>query len=92
VCVNGFEGEAFLQNVSSNGFRMESSAYRAIDLGKRYTIYLSPEASAKLKPFEVEVEARWVRNTGSNFSVGFSISTHAANGALKKYVAYVKEH
>jgi hypothetical protein len=92
VCVNGFDGEAFLQNISSSGFRMESSAYRAIDLGKRYTMYLSPEASTNLKPFEVEVEVRWIRNTGTTFSVGFSISTHASNGALKKYVAYVKEH
>ena len=92
VCVNGFDGEAFLQNVSSSGFRMESSVYRAIDLGKRYTINLSPEAPAKLKPFEVEVEVRWVRNTGSNFSVGLSISTHADNKVLKKYIAYIKEH
>jgi hypothetical protein len=92
VCVDGFDGEAFLQNVSSSGFRMESSAYTAIDLGKRYTIYLSPETAANLKPFEVEVEVRWVRNAGSNFSAGFSISTHAANRVLKKYIAYVREH
>jgi hypothetical protein len=92
ACINGFDGEALLRNVSSGGFRMESGVYTAIDLGKQYTMSFSPEASANIKPFEVEAEVRWVRSTKFDFAAGFSISTRSANSALKKYIAYIKTH
>jgi hypothetical protein len=89
VSINGFEGEAVLRNVSAGGFRMESRTYAAITVGDRYIIYIKPEAVSNLRPFELEVEGRWIQSTETSFSSGFLIVKPPADRSFEKYIDYI---
>jgi hypothetical protein len=90
VCINGFDGEAVLRNINSGGFRMESRTYAAISVGERYSLRIIPEASANVKPVELEVEARWVKSTETSFNTGFLIVKYPADKSFEKYIDHMK--
>jgi hypothetical protein len=92
VRINGFEGEALLRNINLGGFCMESRTFVAIAIGDRYAMGIAPEVSTALKPFDLEVEVRWVRSTESSFNAGFAVITSSADRGLEKYVDYLKAH
>ncbi|MDR2096162.1 MAG: PilZ domain-containing protein [Treponema sp.] len=91
LCINGFEGEAVIRNISLGGFRMESRTYAAITIGEHYIMQIKPEASAQIPLFELEVEVRWVQSTESSFSAGFLIKS-SFDRSLEKYIDYIKSH
>jgi hypothetical protein len=90
VRINGFEGQALLRNINRGGFRMESRTYAAITVGEHYTMQITPEESAAIHPFSIEVEVRWVRSTEKSFNSGFLIVKPPADRSLEKYISYVK--
>jgi hypothetical protein len=92
VKINGFEGEALLRNINLGGFRMESKTFVAITIGDHYVMNIAPEASTALKPFDIEVEVRWVRSTESAFNAGFAVTDLPSDRGLEKYVEYLKTH
>jgi hypothetical protein len=69
---------------------MESRTYAAISVGEHYTMQITPEESAAVHPFIIEVEVRWVRSTEKNFNAGFLIIKPSADRSLEKYINYVK--
>jgi hypothetical protein len=89
VCINGFEGEAVLRNISSGGFRMESRTYAAITVGERHTMQIKPEKTSALQAFELEVEARWVQSSETSFNSGFLIIKPPADKSFENYINYI---
>jgi hypothetical protein len=90
VCINGFEGEAVLRNISTGGFRIESKTYAAIRVGDHYTMQIKPEVASNLHPFELEVEVRWIQSTETRFNSGFLVLKPPADRSFERYVAYIK--
>jgi hypothetical protein len=90
VCINGFEGEAILKNISTGGFRMESRTYAAIGVGDHYTMQIKPETVSNLHPFELEVEVRWIQSTETRFNSGFLVLKPPADRSFERYVDYIK--
>jgi hypothetical protein len=90
VGINGFEGEAVLRNISTGGFRMESRTYAAIGVGDRYVMQIKPEAASNLRPFELEVEVRWIQSTETSFSSGFLVIKPPIDRSFEKYVDYIR--
>jgi hypothetical protein len=90
VCINGFEGEAVLRNISTGGFRLESRTYAAITVGEHYVMQIKPETASKLPPFELEVEVRWIQSTETNFTSGFLIVRPPSGRSLENYIEYIK--
>jgi hypothetical protein len=91
VCINGFEGEALLRNMNSSGFCMESKTYAAIIVKEHYILQIMPEVSSNIDPFELEVEARWIRSTEASFSSGFFIVKHPVGRSFEKYLDFIKK-
>jgi hypothetical protein len=89
VCINNFEGEAALRNISSGGFRMESRTYAAITVGERHIMQIKPEKVAGLNAFELEVEVRWVQSSETSFNSGFLVIKPPLDKSLEKYIAYI---
>jgi hypothetical protein len=90
VSINGFEGEAILSNINTNGYRMESRTYAALMPGEHHVIRIQPEDSANVKPFEMEVEVRWIKSAEIRFSVGFLIIQRPIDRSFERYLEYVK--
>jgi hypothetical protein len=91
VCINGFDGEAVLRNINQGGFCMESRTYAAINVGDHHAMQIIPEASANIKPFDMEVEARWVKSTETSFSVGFLILKCPSGKLFETYINHIKD-
>jgi hypothetical protein len=87
--INEFEGEAVLRNISTGGFRMESKTYAAITVGEQYVIQIKPEAASGLRPFDLEVEVRWIKSTETSFSAGFRVIKSPSDRSYEKYIAYI---
>jgi hypothetical protein len=92
VRINGFEGEAVLRNINEGGFRMESKTYAAISPGEHYIMLISPEKSAEIPRFELEVEGRWIRSTEKTFNAGFLIVKSPADHSMERYLNHIKKH
>jgi hypothetical protein len=92
VKINGFEGEALLRNINMGGFRLESKTFVAITIGDHYVMNIAPEVSTALKPFDLEVEVRWVRSTEAAFNAGFAVTKLPPDRGLEKYVECLKTH
>jgi hypothetical protein len=92
VSINGFEGEAALRNINEGGFRLESKTYAAITPGERYIMWISPEKSAEISRFELEVEGRWIRSTEHSFNAGFLIVASPADRSMERYMNHIKKH
>lgn len=90
VGINGFEGEAVLRNISTGGFRMESKTYVAIEVGEHYVMQIKPEAASNLRPFELEVEVRWIQSSETSFTAGFLVIKPPADRSFEKHVEYIK--
>jgi hypothetical protein len=90
VGINGFEGEAVLKNINLGGFLMESRTYAAIAVGEHYTMQIKPEDASRLKPFELEVEVRWIQSAETKFSAGFLVVKFPVDRSFEKYVDYIK--
>jgi hypothetical protein len=89
VGINGFEGEAVLSNISAGGFCMESGAYAAFTPGERHVMRIQPEDASNLRPFELEVEVRWIKSAETQFSVGFLITRRPPDRSFEKYMEWI---
>jgi hypothetical protein len=90
IGINGFDGEAVLRNINAGGFCMESKTFAAITAHEHCTIRVKPEAAANMDPFEMEVEARWIRSTEKSFNAGFLVIGYSGDKSFEKYVDYIK--
>jgi hypothetical protein len=89
IGIKGFEGEAVLRNINLGGFRMESKTYAAITVHEHCTIRIKPEAASGIKPFELEVEVRWIQSSEKSFNSGFLVTRPPVDKSFEKYIAYI---
>jgi hypothetical protein len=92
VGISGFEGKALLRNISVGGFCMESRTYAALKPGDNCTMRVIPESSSGIKPFDMQVEVRWVHCTEQVFRSGFALSAAHRERAFEKYIDYIKSN
>ena len=90
IGIKGFEGEAVLRNINSGGFRMESKTFAALTAHEHCVIRIKPEAASGIKPFDLEVEVRWIQSTEKSFNSGFLVIGPSAGEDFEKYIDYIK--
>ncbi|MDR3162124.1 MAG: PilZ domain-containing protein [Spirochaetaceae bacterium] len=90
IAITNFDGKALLRNINHGGFCIESRTHAALTSGERYSMTISPEFSSRIKPFILDVEVRWIKNSETNFKAGFKVLYTPADRAFEKYVDYVK--
>ena len=86
ICINGFEGEALLKDISSTGFCLESATSIIIEINGQYKVKVTPESKLGIKPFEVLVSVQWVRNSEDSFEMGLRIVKGPMGQAFKQYM------
>ncbi|MDR1868333.1 MAG: methyl-accepting chemotaxis protein [Treponema sp.] len=92
VQIRGFEGSATLLNdISSGGFCIASRTFISIEPGGTYTMQIIPDPAAKLKPFNLNMKALWIKSTVSQFTAGFSIIETTGN-SLEAYLNHLKQY
>jgi hypothetical protein len=96
VCINGFDGQALLKNISIGGLCMQSKTYAALIPGEKHIMKISPEVSTGRDAFKIEVEVRWVRSEVSRFEAGLLLTKPPnhfpmENQELVKYLDYLSK-
>lgn len=88
IRVNGFAGEAFIENISHEGICIGTRTDLGVTAGERYVIQIRPEPEAGVGVMELEAEARWARAAEGFFTAGFQI--RRSDSTLKTYIAYLE--
>lgn len=84
-----FIGSALLKDISVSGCRIEHTMMINVEKGKRYTLRIKPESSAKVAEFDLEAEACWVKAGNCACEAGFSIAESPKGRAFQRYVDYL---
>jgi hypothetical protein len=84
-----FEGEALLKDLSITGCCVEYTMYVDVKLNVQYKLQVVPDSTAKIAPFELQVESRWVRTGGYSCEIGFAITVSPKGRDFQRYVDYL---
>jgi hypothetical protein len=84
-----FDGEALLKDLSITGCCVEYTMFVDIKVNAKYTLKIIPDSAAKIAPFELEVESRWVRAGGYSCEIGFNIIVSPKGRDFQRYVDYL---
>jgi hypothetical protein len=84
-----FDGDALLKDISVIGCGIESTVFLEIKRDSRYKMEIHPEAASKIGPFEITVEAQWIRTGGYSFEAGFTIVESPKGKHFQRYVDYL---
>jgi hypothetical protein len=84
-----FDGEALLKDISITGCCVEYTMFVDVKPDTPYTMRIIPDAAAKISPFELQVESRWVRSGGYSCEIGFTISESPKGRNFQRYVDYL---
>jgi hypothetical protein len=85
----GLAGDVLVKDISVTGCGIESTVFMDIKLHHQYKIEILPEPTAKIGPFELVVEALWVRTSGYSFEAGFTIVESPKGKHFQRYVDYL---
>jgi hypothetical protein len=90
VCISGvFEGDALLKDISITGCCIEITAPVNLQPDTGYIAKIIPETIAKVEPFELQVESRWVKMRGGCTEAGFVINASPTGKHFSDYVDYL---
>jgi hypothetical protein len=84
-----FDGEALLKDLSITGCCVEYTMFVDVRPDIPYTLKVIPDSAAKIAPFELQVESRWVRSGGYSCEIGFTISESPKGRDFQRYVDYL---
>ena len=84
-----FDGEALLKDLSITGCCVEYTMYVDVKPNTAYTVKVIPDSAAKIAPFELQVESRWVRSGGYSCEIGFTIIESPKGRDFQYYVDYL---
>ena len=84
-----FDGEALLKDLSITGCCVECTVFVDAKPNTPYTLEIIPDSAAKIAPFELQVESRWVRAVGYSCEIGFTISVSPKGRDFQRYVDYL---
>ena len=62
-----------LKDLSITGCRLEYPIDTEISLDKRFSLEIIPEKEAKIKPFLITAESKWIRVSSNSCEAGFKI-------------------
>ena len=84
-----FDGEALLKDLSITGCCVEYTMLVDIKENTRYRVQIIPDSAAKIDPFDLQVESRWLRVGGYSCEIGFSIIVSPKGKDFQHYVDYL---
>ncbi|WP_100217116.1 PilZ domain-containing protein [Treponema primitia] len=84
-----FEGEALLKDLSITGCCVEYTMFVDIKPNTQCKLQILPDSAAKIAPFELQVESRWVRSGGYSCEIGFTITVSPKGRDFQRYVDYL---
>jgi hypothetical protein len=91
VSIDGFEGQAALKNISTEGGCIVSRTYAVLKPGNEYVIRVIPPGIPDMVPFKINIEIKWVKSTEAVFNAGFmAAASPMRNRALESYLNYIK--
>jgi len=90
VTVKEFGKEVFLlKDLSITGCRIEYPLDIEILLHMRFSLKIIPEKEAKVHPFSIIAEARWIRVSVNSCEAGFMITESPKGKQFQNYVDYL---
>ena len=90
VTIKEFGKEEFqLKDLSITGCRIEYPLDVEILLDMRFSLKIIPEKDAKIRPFSITAEARWIRVSSNSCEAGFMITESPKGKEFQNYVDYL---
>jgi len=90
VIIKEFGGKEFqLKDLSITGCRLEYPLDIEISLNKRFSLEIIPEKEAKIKPFSITAESKWVGVSSNLYEAGFMITESPNGKQFQNYVDYL---
>jgi hypothetical protein len=83
------DGEALLKDLSITGCRVEYTMFVDVKPNAPFTALILPDSAARIEPFELFVESRWVHADGYACEIGFVITASPKGRAFQRYVDYL---
>jgi hypothetical protein len=83
------DGEALLKDISITGCRVEYTVFVDVKPNVHYTVQILPDSAARIEPFELFVESRWVHAGGYSCEIGFAITASPKGRDFLRYVDYL---
>jgi hypothetical protein len=84
-----FDGEALLKDISITGCCVEYTMFVDVQPNVQYKVRILPDSAARVDPFDLFVESRWVRAGGYSCEIGFAITTSPKGRDFQRYVDYL---
>jgi hypothetical protein len=84
-----FDGEALLKDLSITGCCVEYTMFVDVQPNIHYKVRILPDSTAKIDPFDLLVESRWVRSGAYSCEIGFAITTSPKGRDFQRYVDYL---
>jgi hypothetical protein len=78
-----------LKDLSITGCRLEYPIDTEISLDKRFSLEVIPEKDAKIKPFLITAESKWIRVSSNSCEAGFMITESPKGKQFQNYVDYL---
>ena len=78
-----------LKDLSITGCRIEYPSDIEISLNTRFSLKIIPEKEAKIHPFLITVESKWVGVSGNLYEAGFMITESPKGKQFQNYVDYL---
>jgi hypothetical protein len=78
-----------LKDLSITGCRIEYPSDIEISLNTRFSLRIIPEKEAKINPFLITAESKWVGVSGNLYEAGFMITESPKGKQFQNYVDYL---
>jgi hypothetical protein len=90
VVIKEFGKEVFqLKDLSITGCRLEYPIDTEISMDKQFSLEIIPEKEAKIKPFTITAESKWIRVSSNSCEAGFMIIESPKGKQFQNYVDYL---
>ena len=88
--INGvLDGENVLKNLSITGCCIEYTGVADIQPNTQYLLEIKPEKVSRIRSFQLQVEAKWIRNDNYTTEIGMSIVASPKGKQFQRYVDYL---
>jgi hypothetical protein len=83
------DGEALLKDLSITGCRVEYTMFVDVKPNIHYKAQILPESAARIDPFDLLLESRWIRADSYSCEIGFVITASPKGRDFQRYVDYL---
>jgi hypothetical protein len=83
------DGEALLKDLSITGCCVEYTMFVDVKPNARYKVQILPDSAARIDPFDLFVESRWVHANSYSCEIGFAIITSPKGRDIPRYDDYL---